>query len=58
MIIQKTTIPGMVIIDLDIFRDSRGSFLETYQKERYKEQGLDIKFVQDNHSHSTKNVLR
>ena len=55
MIIQKTTIPGMVIIDLDISRDSRGSFLETYQKERYKEQGLDIKFVQDNHSHSTKN---
>ena len=58
MIIQKTTIPGMVIIDLDIFRDSRGSFLESYQKERYKEQGLDVKFVQDNHSHSTKNVLR
>ena len=58
MVIQKTKIPGMVIIDLDVFRDSRGSFLESYQKERYKEQGLDIKFVQDNHSHSTKNVLR
>ena len=58
MIIQKTKIPGMVIIDLDVFRDSRGSFLEIYQKERYKQCGLNAKFVQDNHSHSTKNVLR
>jgi len=58
MIVQKTKIPGMVIIDLDVFRDSRGSFLESYQKERYKEHGLNTKFVQDNHSHSKKYVLR
>ncbi|MFT4579048.1 MAG: dTDP-4-dehydrorhamnose 3,5-epimerase [Nitrospinales bacterium] len=55
---QETKIPGMVLIDLDVYKDSRGSFLECYQKERYKEHGIDVEFVQDNHSHSTKNVLR
>ncbi|MEK9628833.1 MAG: dTDP-4-dehydrorhamnose 3,5-epimerase [Nitrospinota bacterium] len=58
MKVHETKIPGMMLIDLDVFRDPRGSFLESYQKERYKEHGLDVEFVQDNHSHSTKNVLR
>ncbi len=58
MRIQETKIPGMLLIDLDVFRDSRGSFLESYQKERCKEYGIDVEFVQDNHSHSTINVLR
>lgn len=58
MRVHETKIPGMVLIDLDVFKDSRGSFLESYQKERYKEHGIDVPFVQDNHSHSTKNVLR
>ena len=58
MKVQETKIPGMVLIDLDAYKDSRGSFLECYQKERYKVHGIDVEFVQDNHSHSTKNVLR
>ena len=58
MRVQETSIPGMVLIDLEVYRDLRGSFLECYQKERYKEYGIDVEFVQDNHSHSTRNVLR
>ena len=58
MKVQETKIPGMMLIDLDVYRDTRGSFLECYQKERYKEHGINVDFVQDNHSHSTKNVLR
>jgi dTDP-4-dehydrorhamnose 3,5-epimerase len=58
MKVQETKIPGMMLVDLDVYRDTRGSFLECYQKERYKEHGINVNFVQDNHSHSTKNVLR
>jgi dTDP-4-dehydrorhamnose 3,5-epimerase len=58
MEILKTKIPGVVHIDLVVFKDSRGNFLESYQKKRYQSQGVDVEFVQDNHSHSTKNVLR
>ena len=36
------------------FRDDRGFFSETYQRERFREYGLDAEFVQDNHSHSVK----
>ena len=58
MRVQETGIPGMVLIDLEVYKDLRGSFLECYQKERYKEYGVDVEFVQDNHSHSTQDVLR
>jgi len=48
-----------VIIEPKVFGDERGFFLETFQAERYKElAGIDLPFVQDNHSRSGKNVLR
>ncbi|HJM95973.1 MAG TPA: dTDP-4-dehydrorhamnose 3,5-epimerase [Candidatus Marinimicrobia bacterium] len=58
MKIQTTKILGVLLINLRVFKDSRGGFLESYQQSRYKELGLDVEFVQDNHSHSVKNVLR
>lgn len=55
----KTDVAGAFIIEPKVFGDERGFFLETFQAERYKEQlGIDLDFVQDNHSRSGKNVLR
>ena len=59
MKVQKTKLPGVVIIEPELFGDERGFFLETYHEERYRiEAGIKEKFVQDNHSRSTKGVLR
>ena len=59
MNVIKTNIDGVVIIEPKVFGDERGFFLETFQAERYKEMaGIDLPFVQDNHSRSGKNVLR
>ncbi len=59
MNVIKTNIDGVVIIEPKVFGDERGFFLETFQAERYKElAGIDLPFVQDNHSRSGKNLLR
>tara|TARA_Y100000768_G_scaffold223840_1_gene168960 strand:+ start:31125 stop:31658 length:534 start_codon:yes stop_codon:yes gene_type:complete len=59
MEIIHTALEGCVEIEPKIFSDERGFFLETFQKERYKElAGIDLEFVQDNHSRSSKGVLR
>ena len=59
MNVIKTKIDGVVIIEPKVFGDERGFFLETFQAERYKVlAGINIPFVQDNHSRSGKNVLR
>jgi len=59
MNVITTNIDGVVIIEPKVFGDERGFFLETFQAERYKElAGIDLPFVQDNHSRSGKNVLR
>lgn len=58
MNIVKTKLPGVVIIEPKVFGDERGFFLESYQKERYQEAGIPLTFVQDNHSRSSKGVLR
>lgn len=54
----ETSIPGVVLIELNIFKDPRGYFLETHHQQKYKELGIDAVFVQDNHSHSRKGTLR
>jgi dTDP-4-dehydrorhamnose 3,5-epimerase len=55
----ETSLPGVLIIEPEVHRDSRGFFLETFQQERYREQaGIEMPFVQDNHSRSTRGVLR
>ena len=56
---QQGKLDGTVIFKPDIFEDSRGSFQEIYNLERYSEYlGEDISFVQDNRSRSRMNVLR
>src|SRR6056297_4048378 len=51
-------LPAVLLIEPAAFTDSRGFFLETYQRHKYAEAGLNRSFVQDNHSRSRKNVLR
>jgi dTDP-4-dehydrorhamnose 3,5-epimerase len=54
----KEPLSGLLIIKPKVFKDERGFFLETWQKEKYKEIGINESFVQDNWSRSSKNVLR
>jgi dTDP-4-dehydrorhamnose 3,5-epimerase len=58
MKIEPTGLAGLLLIDLVCHRDERGSFAETYQRERYLTAGIADDFVQDNHSRSVRNVLR
>ncbi len=58
MKIIKTSLPGVLIIQPKVFGDQRGYFFESYQRQRYAEQGIDVEFVQDNISHSQQGVLR
>ena len=54
----KTKIEGVYIIENKVFGDNRGYFMETYNKAQFEEAGLNMEFVQDNQSKSTKGVLR
>ena len=56
--VTKTHIDGLCIIEPAVHGDSRGYFMETYNQNDMKEAGLDMVFVQDNQSMSTKGVLR
>tara|TARA_B100001939_G_scaffold307633_1_gene287800 strand:- start:575 stop:1114 length:540 start_codon:yes stop_codon:yes gene_type:complete len=59
MKVIKTELKDCVIIEPKVFGDDRGFFLESFQEKRYSElAGIKLPFVQDNHSRSTKNVLR
>ena len=59
MKITKTKLEGVVIIEPDVFGDNRGFFMESWNKKKMAEAGLDYDFVQDNHSKSTvKGTLR
>lgn len=55
---EKTAIDGVYIITPTVFGDARGYFMETYQYEEFKAGGIDVTFVQDNQSSSTRGVLR
>lgn len=55
---QETGIEGLCVIKPTVFEDNRGFFMETYNKNDFKEIGIDTEFVQDNQSKSTKGVLR
>ena len=58
MIVTKTEIPDVLIIEPKLFGDQRGFFLETFQVERYQSHGIKGPFVQDNLSRSAQGVLR
>lgn len=55
---EKCDIEGLYVIEPTVFGDKRGYFMETYNSEEFKEAGLDMVFVQDNQSSSTRGVLR
>lgn len=54
----ETAIPGPIIVEPAVFGDDRGFFLESWNVAKFREGGLDLTFVQDNHSRSAKGVLR
>jgi dTDP-4-dehydrorhamnose 3,5-epimerase len=59
MNVVKTAIPGLLIVEPKVFGDSRGFFMESYNGKAFQDAtGLDVNFVQDNHSRSGKGVLR
>lgn len=59
MKIEKTKLDGVFIIEPDVFGDDRGWFMESYSKQKLEELGVNIDFVQDNHSFSSrKGTLR
>ncbi|MGC8970840.1 MAG: dTDP-4-dehydrorhamnose 3,5-epimerase [bacterium] len=56
--IIETPIKGLLLIETKVFKDDRGFFVESYNQRELKEIGLDLNFVQDNHSFSKKGVIR
>lgn len=58
MKIKETDFPGLLIIEPEVFEDSRGYFYESWQKERYLNAGIDAEFIQDNESRSVRGVVR
>jgi dTDP-4-dehydrorhamnose 3,5-epimerase len=58
MKITPASIPAVLIVEPEIFQDSRGFFFESYNQQLYYQQGITVNFVQDNHSRSVKNTLR
>ena len=58
MKVENTNLKGVLKITLDVFEDRRGYYLETYNEKIYNENGINVKFIQDDISASRKNVLR
>ena len=66
MKVEKTSLEGVLLLKPEplrdgkgeIFEDMRGAFIETYSEAKYKEQGINIRFVEDDLSISKKDVLR
>lgn len=58
MNVVKTAIPDVLILEPKVFGDSRGFFLESFNKAVLANVGITAEFVQDNHSRSARNVLR
>ncbi len=58
MNIMETALPGVLLLTPKIYRDDRGAFMETWNRQLYAEAGLPSEWVQDNFSISSKNVLR
>lgn len=58
MKVVDTALPGVRLIEPRVFGDDRGFFLESWNARAFAEAGLDVDFVQDNHSRSARHVLR
>ncbi|HEY9868421.1 MAG TPA: dTDP-4-dehydrorhamnose 3,5-epimerase [Candidatus Obscuribacterales bacterium] len=59
MKVTETSLPGVLLLEPQVFEDDRGFFFESYNERIFKRAtGIEARFVQDNHSRSAKNVLR
>ncbi len=58
MPIQKTDIQGLLVFEPNVFEDSRGYFFESYNENIFRQEGIDIHWVQDNQSSSSYGVIR
>ena len=58
MRVQATSLPDVLIIEPKVFGDERGFFMETWNAQTFEGLGLNIAFVQDNHSRSNRGALR
>ena len=58
MQVLSTELPGLLLVQPRVFPDPRGFFVERYQRQRYHDAGINIDFVQDNHSRSSRGALR
>jgi dTDP-4-dehydrorhamnose 3,5-epimerase len=58
MRMNKTSLEGLLVVEIDFFRDERGFFMESWRKRDFAEAGVTYEFVQDSHSRSTYSVLR
>jgi len=56
--VSKTKLDGVLLIKPHVFEDHRGEYVETYNSELYRKNGIDIEFVQDDIAVSSRNVLR
>jgi dTDP-4-dehydrorhamnose 3,5-epimerase len=55
---EATDFPGLLLLQPRVFHDERGYFMETYHLQEFTGAGLDVRFVQDNHSQSVRGTLR
>ena len=55
---EPTRLPEVVLIKPRLYGDARGFFFESWHQQRFTDAGIDARFVQDNHSHSTLHTLR
>lgn len=58
MLFAPTPIEGVMVIEPKVFGDDRGFFMESWNAEVFRKAGMDLNFVQDNHSRSSRGVLR
>ena len=55
---EATPLPGVYLLTPKVFGDERGFFLESWNAEQFRDAGFDLHFVQDNHSRSSRGILR
>jgi dTDP-4-dehydrorhamnose 3,5-epimerase len=55
---EHAEIPDVILIRPKVFGDTRGFFLESWEERKFPTAGVNVKFVQDNHSRSARNILR
>ncbi|MFP4309892.1 MAG: dTDP-4-dehydrorhamnose 3,5-epimerase family protein, partial [Desulfococcaceae bacterium] len=54
----KTELPEVIIIEPKVFKDERGFFMESFKSSDFWANGINVNFLQDNHSKSSKNIIR